>query len=256
MICYFSATGNSLWAARQLSEAFNEPLVSIAEALKQGKLNYTLRPGEKIFFVYPIHSWGPAVLVGQFIKKMKLEGYATQKTYSVSTCGGDCAGASKIIKRWLEAKGIAITAAYSIPMPHTYILMKGFNTDSREKEQQKLNEAPAILAKVVEAVKGQQSPTKLYHHRGLPSVKSGLFYPAFVRFTIGKNSFHATGKCISCGLCGRICPTNTIATVDGKPTWGNTCVQCAACIHRCPVQAIEYGKVTQTKGRYRHPELK
>ncbi|MEG2492741.1 MAG: ferredoxin, partial [Rikenellaceae bacterium] len=29
-----------------------------------------------------------------------------------------------------------------------------------------------------------------------------------------------------------------------------------ACIHRCPVQAIEWGKVTQTKGRYHHPELK
>ncbi|MEG2792156.1 MAG: EFR1 family ferrodoxin, partial [Odoribacter sp.] len=112
MICYFSATGNSLWAAHQLSEAFNEPLVNIAEALKQDKLNYKLRPDEKLFFVYPVHSWGPAVLVEQFIQKMKLEGYTNQKVYSISTCGSDCANTSKIIKRWLAAKGISLTAAY------------------------------------------------------------------------------------------------------------------------------------------------
>ncbi|MEG1793698.1 MAG: EFR1 family ferrodoxin [Rikenellaceae bacterium] len=256
MICYFSATGNSLWAARQLFEVFNEPLVNIAEALKQEKLNYTLSSDEKLFFVYPVHSWGPAVLVKQFIQKMKLEGYTNQKVYSISTCGSDCANTSKIIKRWLAAKGITLTAAYSIPMPNTYILMNGFDTDSREEEQQKLSEAPTAIAKVVEAIKHQQCPKELYHYTAFPAVKSTLLYSAFVRFTIGKTSFHATDKCISCGLCEQICPTNTITMIDGKPTWGNTCVQCTACIHRCPVQAIEWGKVTQNKGRYHHPELK
>ncbi|MEG1937435.1 MAG: EFR1 family ferrodoxin, partial [Rikenellaceae bacterium] len=112
------------------------------------------------------------------------------------------------------------------------------------------------IAKVVEAIKHQQCPKELYHYTAFPAVKSTLLYSAFVRFTIGKTSFHATDKCISCGLCEQICPTNTITMIDGKPTWGNTCVQCTACIHRCPVQAIEWGKVTQTKGRYHHPELK
>jgi NAD-dependent dihydropyrimidine dehydrogenase PreA subunit len=40
------------------------------------------------------------------------------------------------------------------------------------------------------------------------------------------------------------------------PVWGKECTQCLACIHRCPVQAIEYGKATIGKRRYVHPDLK
>lgn len=57
MIFYFSATGNSLWVANKVSHSLNEPLVSIAEALQQEKTEYTLCPNERVFFIYPVHSW-------------------------------------------------------------------------------------------------------------------------------------------------------------------------------------------------------
>ena len=37
---------------------------------------------------------------------------------------------------------------------------------------------------------------------------------------------------------------------DKKPTWGNNCIHCTACINRCSKEAIEYGKKTQGKNRY------
>ena len=65
MIFYFTGTGNSLWVAKALSEALGEPLVSIADELHKEKDGwvYPVRPDEKILFVYPVHSWGPAVSV-------------------------------------------------------------------------------------------------------------------------------------------------------------------------------------------------
>lgn len=155
MVFYFTGTGNSRWVAEALGKAFEEPLVSIAEVLKEEKNEYVYPLGEKekVFFVFPVHSWGPAVLV--------------------------------------------------------------------------------------------------------PFLKSYLVYPLFVNFAIGSNKFYATDACISCGICAKICPTGTIAlSEDGKPKWANTCVQCVACIHRCPVRAIEYGKISLKKGRYHHPEFK
>jgi len=38
--------------------------------------------------------------------------------------------------------------------------------------------------------------------------------------------------------------------------YGNTTVNCCACIHLCPVEAIQYGHKTKNRGRYRHPDLK
>ncbi|MCC8155352.1 MAG: EFR1 family ferrodoxin [Tannerellaceae bacterium] len=86
-------------------------------------------------------------------------------------------------------------------------------------------------------------------------LKSRIIQPLFVRYALGKNSFYATDACTSCGLCRKICPTNTIHMEKGKPAWNDTCIQCVACIHRCPERAIEYGKVSLHKGRYYHPAI-
>lgn len=52
MIFYFTGTGNSRWVAEALGTAFDEPLVSIADALNEGKDEnvYPLREREKVFF--------------------------------------------------------------------------------------------------------------------------------------------------------------------------------------------------------------
>ena len=75
MIFYFTGTGNSRWVAEALGTAFDEPLVSIADALNEGKNAYPLGEREKVFFVFPVHSWGPAVLVPRFISRLILSGY-------------------------------------------------------------------------------------------------------------------------------------------------------------------------------------
>ena len=92
MIFYFSGTGNSLWAARQVGEAFGERLISIADELRrpEAALAYPLRDDERVFFVFPVHSWGPAVLVTRFIARLRLDRYRDQPVYALCTCGDNC----------------------------------------------------------------------------------------------------------------------------------------------------------------------
>lgn len=257
MVFYFTGTGNSKWVADAMGNAFGERLVSITDEYKKGckEHSYSLRKDEKIFFVYPVHSWGPAALVTRFISDLRLSGYEQQPVYSICVCGDDCAYTTQLLGKALKKRGISLTAGYSVTMPNNYILMKGFNVDNPEVEQQKLQEAPARVAAIVDTIRLHKS-VNLYHKGSVPFLKSYLVYPLFINFAIGKTVFYVTDDCISCGLCERICPTGTISLKEGKPVWTDSCIQCVACIHRCPVRAIEYGKETVKKGRYRHPGIK
>ena len=61
--------------------------------------------------------------------------------------------------------------------------------------------------------------------------------------------------CVDCGLCEKICPTESIEISDGKAVWVNeNCDQCFGCLHRCPNQAINFKNTTQGKGRYVNPK--
>lgn len=258
MIFYFTGTGNSRWVANALGIALGEAVVSIADELKTGKKEFLcpLREDEKVLFVYPVHSWGPAVPVARFVSRLTLTGYNGQPVYSVSTCGDECGYTGDRMRKALAKKGITLTDAFSVIMPNNYILMPGFDVDSKALEEQKLKEAPAAVAAIAEAIR-EKKKVNLYNKGSWPGLKSYCIYPLFANFAIGKNSFRVTDNCISCGLCERICPTGTITLNESKlPVWADTCVQCVACIHRCPVHAIEYGMISIKKGRYHHPDIK
>jgi NAD-dependent dihydropyrimidine dehydrogenase PreA subunit len=46
------------------------------------------------------------------------------------------------------------------------------------------------------------------------------------------------------------------ADAAGRPAWEGQCTLCLACLHRCPAEAIQYGKETVGKGRYVNPRVK
>ncbi len=256
MIFYFSGTGNSLWVAKELAATYNDKLISISEELMipNNNFTYNISSDEKIFFVFPVHSWGPAILVFRFLKKINLINYQKQSVFLICTCGDNCGYTTKIVERILDKKSILLTKGYSIQMPNNYVLMKGFSTDTKEIETQKLNNAPNSFKKIIEDIQDNKK-TDLYTTGTHPFLKSFLVYPLFRKFAIKRNSFYAKNICTACGTCIDICPTKTIFWKDNKLKWNNTCIQCTACINRCPVEAIEYGKVSQGKGRYYHPDL-
>jgi Formate hydrogenlyase subunit 6/NADH:ubiquinone oxidoreductase 23 kD subunit (chain I) len=257
MVFYFSGTGNSYWIAKQIGKAFNEQPISIVSELNQLTdlyHQYSLKDDEKVFFVFPVHSWGPAVLVLQFIKKLQFENYIGQDVFSICVCGDNCGKTDVIMKESLARRNISLTQSFSIQMPNNYILMKGFGVDPPEIEEEKLAIAPILLGEILLNIK-VKSKVRIYVAGKHSFVKSRIVYPLFKLYALGRNSFFATDCCTSCGLCVKICPTKTISMIEKKPVWSNNCVQCCACINRCPEEAIQYGNITQSQGRYKHPDL-
>jgi ferredoxin len=68
--------------------------------------------------------------------------------------------------------------------------------------------------------------------------------------------FWVNEKCNGCAVCERICPVRNIAMRDGKPAWQHHCEQCMACLQWCPREAIESGRLTPGRKRYRHPDIR
>ena len=70
-------------------------------------------------------------------------------------------------------------------------------------------------------------------------------------------SFMTDDTCNSCGLCQKICPTNSIKMVNDKPVWSKTCEQCMRCVNYCPEKSIfqkYYGNSIKDKNIYRMPD--
>ena len=55
MIFYFSATGNSKHVADKIAEKTGEQLVSMADCVKKMQIDFKLKKGERIGFVYHIY---------------------------------------------------------------------------------------------------------------------------------------------------------------------------------------------------------
>lgn len=254
MILYTTGTGNTQWAANTLGAMLNENVVCITDELdKNPNPQLGFDNDKRIIIMQPVHSWGPALVVERFIDKTTFN--ADCEVWDVCVCGDMCCNTDKILAELLRSKGIKLKGCFSVQMPNNYILMKGFGIDTDEVAKHKIDVAQIRLAQIASSIIADLSNEELYTRGSLPALKS-FVYKIFKKYAVKKVKFYSNDKCTHCGHCAKICPTHNITMIDGKPQWGKDCVQCLACIHRCPSAAIEYGKVTIDAGRYHHPSVK
>lgn len=257
MIFYFSGTGNSLYAAKILAEKLKEPLMDIAPICREDapKFYYTPAMGERIGFVFPVYAWQPPAAVKKFIQKLNLQGNETPYMFAVCTMGGSAGKTMDIFRNWLEKKEMVLQSGYSLEMPDNYVVL--FEVENRNEEDKKLSHADFMLQKIAKAILRERQRFFPVKKGGLPRVKSRVFNPLFQRFYRDTKRFYATGECIGCGRCKTVCTSGCIHMQDEHPVWDKgRCNMCLACLNRCPKHAIQYGKKTESRGRYVHPSLR
>ncbi len=252
MIFYFSGTGNSEYVARQLADALGERLIGMAQAINSGEMHYKLADGEMVGWVFPTYSWGPAPIATAFARKVTIDGFGSHTySYMVTTCGDDIALSAQMWRAELHRRGMHCQMAMSVQMPNNYILLPGFDVDSKDLESRKRSAAVSRIAQVVQAIERRSTSDDVVKG-SMPWLKSRLVYPLFKRYAMGDAGFASQADvCNHCGLCAKVCPNANIKmSAEGTPQWQGNCVMCLSCIHRCPVRAIQYGNQTQKKGRY------
>lgn len=252
MVFYYSATGNSLWVAKELAEKQGERLVCVTDELKQGSgLHDVIGENEAMGFVFPVHAWNPPDTLLRFIKRMAIEGNG-HYVYAVATCGDSAGNTMKVLSKALAEKGLGLGACWEMAMPNNYLPLQ--DVDSPQVAYDKLAKAEAMTAHINRCVSARSTEKQLIAE-GFKSLKTSLIGFFFRRLGKGTKPFHVTGACTGCGFCEKICLSHAIHMRERRPTWEKTCDQCFACINRCPTRAIQYGKKTAKRGRYCHPSM-
>ena len=266
MIFYFSGTGNTQWAARQLAEATQERLLFIPDELKTA-CEYTLEEDERIGFCFPVHGWQPPRIVREFIRRLTLHPQPSSSShhqsdishlpsniysYALCTCGDSTGLAMTMLAKELETKGICLNSCQSLIMPESYVCLPFMYTDTPEREQEKKEKAKVDLEKYMEVVINRQTGYSQLTLGLTPWTFSHVIGAYFNRFMITDKKFTVDAEvCIHCGRCAKVCPVGNIEFGD-LPAWKNdsSCTCCLSCYHHCPVHAINYGRITRRRGQY------
>ncbi len=248
MVVYFSGTGNSRFCALRIARALGLEAIDAHHYIKNG-IAADLHSGGPWVFVCPTYAWKLPRLFADFIKSGSFSG--GERAWFVMTCGDDVGAAGRQAAALCGEKGLDYMGLLQVIMPENYLAMFPVPGPG-EAEKIRVLALPGLEAGIEQIRRGEAFaplPEGI-----IPRLKSGVVNRAFYSLFVKDKKFYAEKSCISCGKCAELCPLNNIKLVEGKPQWGGNCSHCMACICRCPVSAIEYGKASRGKSRYFCPE--
>jgi len=250
VIYYFSGTGNSLQVARDLADQLGETkIVPMADMLGKKEIS---EKKTRVGLVFPTYCWGMPRIVVEFVSRLRLG--SDSPVFSFITCGGSIGATNRQLDRQLRELGMSLYCGFGVRMPGNYTPMYGGPTP--EKMKKSLGRA---RSKVRDAVKVIRKNEVVPFDGGdlFGRVLAKLMYRMFLkRLEKADRKFFADERCTGCGICAKVCPVANIKVPKkGTPEWLGNCEQCMACLQWCPEEAIQYGKKTAARRRYRHPAV-
>lgn len=242
-IYYFSGTGNSFAAARDIAERVADTqLQAISNsALKGAKIqNY-----DRVGFVFPVYAWGMPRLVTDFIKAAHIKN--NTYIFAIATAGGVVGATLKELQTVLRKKGCALDAGFAVKSP-SYgfdplaepigpIKFVQFLAGKKIRELKIFEERKDEIINSVISKKIVRPESTNFQ---ADTVGGMLHSVALDSFKKEDENYFQSENCTSCGTCVSLCPRDNISLADGKLQWLGNCEGCRACLKWCPEHAIGY----------------
>lgn len=247
MILYFTGTGNSRFVAERIATSTGDEAINISKYIKEHTRPTFTDTGVYVF-VAPCYVSTTAMAMFDFINDASFpEGI---RAYFVITSASYMGAAPATNGYISKKKGFLYMGTENIIMPQNYITH--FKTKTNEENQKIVSDSLPDIDRISSLISSGKPfrPAKLFFGElALTNIVCAIYYKLFM----STRKFHVTDKCISCKKCVRDCPLGNISFDGSGPVWGRNCTHCMACINLCPGSAIEYGRSTQGKERYKGP---
>lgn len=223
MIFYFSATGNSLYAAKSL----DPEILSIPQLIGREKLHFK---AERIGIVSPIYGHEMPKMVKEFIRKAEFE---TEYLYLVLTYGNRHANAAELAQNVFCGTGREPDYIHTLLMADNFL--PAFDMEEQAAENKHEEEQIAVIRQDILEKKHQIEAVTEEDRRAHASYLEMVHHHSETIWA----DFAFTDPCIGCGICTKVCPAGCIH-MEGLHAvrTGENCQACMACVHACPEMAI------------------
>ncbi len=247
-IFYFSGTGNTEYIARYIHEKLISSEIFNIEMVQE----FDYSQYEEFIIGFPVYACDIPIIMKSFLKqfpneKKKLYLFATKGIYS----GNALQNAYKILKK----KGYILFGKISLVMPGSdgLAMMKKDSKMLKKMINKDFHHIKKLDNWINEKVKTGQTKEIMWFNplNYLVYYLMKGFYRIFENKI--KHKYHVDDSCVHCHLCEKNCPVSNITVTNLSVEFGDHCLLCMRCIHQCPNEAIQIGKITRGKYRYKGP---
>lgn len=268
LFLYFSGTGNTDYVAQYLAHrlARNPGLSSLEIELRtiEQQPAETLEGFDLLVVGFPVYAADAPVFFRDYLDRLPPGN--GRGSFVFCTKGAYAGGAVRRALQNLALKDYVPLGGGSVLMPGSDGLsMVSKNSwlarKALQKDYDNLKDADRLIEEMVsvlvDLLDGQRAETRrlALPARARASLSDQVWatlYHASENWT--RTRLHADERCEGCGLCVKICPVDNAELCDGHARFSDHCVLCLRCLHACPQEAIQIGKITVGKFRWRGPK--
>ncbi|MBI5805412.1 4Fe-4S binding protein [candidate division TA06 bacterium] len=229
---YFSGTGNTLLAAREMQKAFAEKGLQCTMHRIEASDPQKIDLSHTIGLAFPIAAFTTYPLVWDFVYKMPVT--RGTKVFAMATMGGFSLCAMGPLKRVMKQKGYLPIGAKQVVMPSN-LWYKNYDPAKIQKTISKGQRTARNFA--LDLAAGKSSWIRV------PLVPD-LLFPLFLSKKLWQGSPGYVkvnpDKCTKCAQCVEMCPVGAIQ-LNEELVISNACQWCMRCISYCPEKALYYG---------------
>lgn len=241
LVFFFTGTGNSLFIARQFSDA----PISIPQELKKSQLEYE---ADEIGFVFPDYAAAAPMIVQDFVSKGT---FKAPYIFSVITYGNASVNVAEWWNDFSRSKGVNNNYIQPILMVDNYLPV--FDMNQQRAIDKHIDEN---LARILEDVSAQKN--------AIAASEMGFFSKEMLK-NMQDQHFSMTAdrllelredRCIKCMNCANVCPHRNFSISADKLNFTGKCEYCLACVHNCPQLALMLKSSTPGRAGERNPEAR
>jgi ferredoxin len=247
LVFFFTATGNSLFVAKQFSD---EPL-SIPQELKKTDLAYE---ADEIAFVCPDYAGAIPKIVREFVAKAS---FKASYIFSVITYGNACVNVAEYWDEYCKEHGVVNNYIQPILMVDNYLPV--FDMNQQMTIDKHVDESLARILEDIGEHKDHIAPAEMgfFNIDMLKGMQDQHFSMTAERLLELKPD-----RCVECMTCEKVCVHKNFRLGNGGLEFSGDCEYCLACVHACPQKALTLKSANpgwpgerNPEARYRHPDI-